>query len=686
MWQRWGSPELSDFSTALAGDPGLVSVKALVGLGAAIQLPATVADEILDIPIRAASDAYLTALGLPPAVGVDYIPLTSSILSAIRIDIPGIVNAGLIDREITDRWNEDMGGIQDALRFTVRSDPDSSTLANGAMGPLLGMRPNAAYLGVPSYTDPPLPWRPSLMVVPPEPRVEAAADLLSRTFVEAHADDWCAVLSVDGQDEFSVDWLRRRCSALTIQDDPDADVACSVCTRMAEWFVVAQPDDAVDPELLLPGVCSLLADHEGIPVSSRPGDDRTALAARWCGPAVQLEGLSVERIQGCEGDPDATMIRVRVVDLDGEPVAGVRVTFSLDDVTVGSGTSNDDGVAEYLYDEADNALRVVKADVNGADVAGEFLEELGAPPQGPVRREDHRGREEVRHVTRIPRLGRRAPVNGGVMDAVRVELDRVVPSRVRARRWAFDGTDRKEIAFAPTAHAGLELAWIEEGAIRYRLDGEVVDVRAGQAMLVPTGVDHATIFVGPMRGASVHLDDGMIARVADAAQGLLPERAGVVLDGATVATLGALLVQELARDTLDARLCADALAEALAVKALGGRWCVRGDERDPRVVRAIDVIRARFAEDIDVDEIASAAGSSRFHLSRLFKGATGKSPYRYLVDVRLEHAASLLRGRRSVTDAALSSGFSDLSRFARMFRERYGVAPRAYSSSWRHSR
>jgi AraC-like DNA-binding protein len=268
------------------------------------------------------------------------------------------------------------------------------------------------------------------------------------------------------------------------------------------------------------------------------------------------------------------------------------------------------------------------------------------------------------------------------MDAVRVELDRVVPSRVRARRWAFDGRDRQEIAFAPTAHAGVELAWIEEGAIRYRVDGRSVELRAGQAMLVPTGVDHASAFMGHMRGASVHLDDGMIARVAEASGAPMPERAGLVaVEGDAVATLGALLVKELARDTVDARLCADALAEALALKALGPSSAHREDERDPRVARAIDVIRARFAEPIDVDDVARAAGSSRFHLSRMFKGATGKSPYQYLVDVRLEHAASLLRSKRSVTDAALSSGFSDLSRFARMFRDRYGVAPRTFAAA-----
>lgn len=280
------------------------------------------------------------------------------------------------------------------------------------------------------------------------------------------------------------------------------------------------------------------------------------------------------------------------------------------------------------------------------------------------------------------------------MDAVRVELDRVLPSRLRARRWAFDGADREEIGFGSTAHAGVEVAWIDEGAIRYRVGAATEELRVGDAMLVPTGVDHASAFIGRMRGASVHLSDGMVARVADAANVPLPERAGLVVEGAAVATLGALLLRELAQDTVDSRLCADAISEAIAIKALRAqagdrraaavaRAVAHVDQRDPRVARAIDVIRARFAEALDVDEIATAAGSSRYHLSRMFKSATGKSPYQYLVDVRLEHAASLLRTRRahSVTDAALSSGFNDLSRFARMFRARYGVAPKSYPSA-----
>jgi AraC-like DNA-binding protein len=39
----------------------------------------------------------------------------------------------------------------------------------------------------------------------------------------------------------------------------------------------------------------------------------------------------------------------------------------------------------------------------------------------------------------------------------------------------------------------------------------------------------------------------------------------------------------------------------------------------------------------------------------------------------------LLRRGRSVTDAAFSAGFSDLSRFARMFERRFGMLPSGYA-------
>jgi AraC family transcriptional regulator len=267
-----------------------------------------------------------------------------------------------------------------------------------------------------------------------------------------------------------------------------------------------------------------------------------------------------------------------------------------------------------------------------------------------------------------------------MVSAVRLELDRVLPHRLRGRRWSFAG---ERAAFAPTAHAGVELAWVEQGAIRYRLGSRQIEIGPGQVMLVPAGVDHASEFIGAMRGGSVHLDDGLVARAADAMGRRSPVEPGLLGEGAEVTTLGRLLVGELARDSADARLCADRLAEALALKALGAMdapSAARGAP-DARVKAAVELIHARFQEPLEIDQVAASCNTNRFQLSRLFKAATGKSPYQYLIDVRLEDAARSLREGRAVTDAALSAGFSDLSRFARMFQRRYGILPSGYRRS-----
>ena len=88
------------------------------------------------------------------------------------------------------------------------------------------------------------------------------------------------------------------------------------------------------------------------------------------------------------------------------------------------------------------------------------------------------------------------------------------------------------------------------------------------------------------------------------------------------------------------------------------------------------MVRARYAEPLTVDDMARAAGMSRFHFSRALRAACNCSPYQLVVQTRLEAAAALLRaGRASSTQAALSVGFTDPSRFARAFRRAFGCAP-----------
>ncbi len=228
-----------------------------------------------------------------------------------------------------------------------------------------------------------------------------------------------------------------------------------------------------------------------------------------------------------------------------------------------------------------------------------------------------------------------------------------------------------------SAHGNLELAWARSGSLIYQLGRAELHVPRGAVVVVPEGVEHRTIMNEGGNAESLHLDSALISRLSDelgprlALKGLAPgvvyagevlERAWAwaacgVPDAATLAADGFVL------EILRRRLQAEQLAEL----------------RDARIARAVDRVWEDFRETTQVEDLREASGLSRFHFSRQFKARTGKSPYRFLLEVRLGYAAHLIRRRGlKVTEAATTAGFTDLSRFGQLFRRRFGMTPRQY--------
>jgi AraC-like DNA-binding protein len=100
----------------------------------------------------------------------------------------------------------------------------------------------------------------------------------------------------------------------------------------------------------------------------------------------------------------------------------------------------------------------------------------------------------------------------------------------------------------------------------------------------------------------------------------------------------------------------------------------------PRAVtQAVDFIHDNYAGGLSLSDIAAAAHLSPFHLSRIFKKATGVSPHRYLLQVRVNSARSLLAagaGGRSLAEVAAAVGFADQSHLTRHFKRMLGVTPK----------
>src|SRR6058998_1260929 len=97
------------------------------------------------------------------------------------------------------------------------------------------------------------------------------------------------------------------------------------------------------------------------------------------------------------------------------------------------------------------------------------------------------------------------------------------------------------------------------------------------------------------------------------------------------------------------------------------------------LLRAKDLIDARYREPLDVPALARAAHLSPAHFSREFRRVFGETPHQYLLTRRLERAAALLRSTdHPVADICFEVGLSSVGSFTTSFRRVYGMTPSAY--------
>jgi AraC family transcriptional regulator, dual regulator of chb operon len=84
----------------------------------------------------------------------------------------------------------------------------------------------------------------------------------------------------------------------------------------------------------------------------------------------------------------------------------------------------------------------------------------------------------------------------------------------------------------------------------------------------------------------------------------------------------------------------------------------------------------------DPAEMAEWAGRSREHVARTCRRITGLTPSAWLNGQRLERAALILRKtNRDIADIAYGLGFGSLPHFYRLFKERFGEAPKKYRTA-----
>ena len=239
----------------------------------------------------------------------------------------------------------------------------------------------------------------------------------------------------------------------------------------------------------------------------------------------------------------------------------------------------------------------------------------------------------------------------------------------------------------------LSLILDSSGSVSRRESGRASDVtvRTGQVVLAPAFRPATYEWLNELEVMSLVFTPDWLRAVAMEMGVRQPDRvelsASADLRDEFLASLLRTFQNEVLNPQIGSQLLIDSLTQALAIHLI--RWYSDQNISNGRLIsvpkwrirRAQDFIRENLTNSVSLEEIVHAAGDvSPYHFSRLFKQATGLSPYQYLIECRVLAAQELLRANRrlSLAEIAFRCGFTDQSAFTRCFRQRTGLTPKQF--------
>lgn len=188
--------------------------------------------------------------------------------------------------------------------------------------------------------------------------------------------------------------------------------------------------------------------------------------------------------------------------------------------------------------------------------------------------------------------------------------------------------------------------------------------------------------------------DLLMALAGDAGRGD-PTRAEIIenfnIRDPFIEQIGLVLLSELHSGGLAGRVYVETLAQTLGLHLLRHYSPVvihslpdTGRLSSGQLDKAKALIEDGLHQDISLKEMAAAADLSPWHFARLFKKTTGRSPYQYLMQRRVERAKwLLLDGRHTLEEVAELAGFKNLIHLTHHFKTLLGVTPQTVARQGR---
>lgn len=244
------------------------------------------------------------------------------------------------------------------------------------------------------------------------------------------------------------------------------------------------------------------------------------------------------------------------------------------------------------------------------------------------------------------------------------------------------------------SHPYLEIHYILSGIVTYRFGERCTSstVHGGEFIIVPPGIRHHVVdsfaipsmrltmrWFPPSGGVEPRFSPFSVREIvsfldACAANACRTIRMGAILEqGAS--RMFSLVTRK--SPSVERRLAAWTLLFETANACRGNT----AESAPSNIVRTcIRILESRCTEKMSVKSLARECGCSLRSLFLAFQKATGVSPWKYLIRMRIDRARSMLTEdpKKSLMNVALDCGFSSASHFGAVFMKYVGMCPRDF--------
>lgn len=247
---------------------------------------------------------------------------------------------------------------------------------------------------------------------------------------------------------------------------------------------------------------------------------------------------------------------------------------------------------------------------------------------------------------------------------------------------------------APHSHEFSELVIMSEGSIEHHCGSSEITLRSGDFLLIHPGTSHA--YSNPSEDALLYnlLYDSTVPipmlmmssmpflqQVYPVDKSGLPPYTGIISHASKKSLPLIVNALERIREEVKRRrpghylLITSLFMEVALLLARNYTEEVK-DDPDWVLNKVVGFLKCHYAEKIEVRDLVHIAGMSESTLLRRFKSAFGIGPMEYLIELRVRHAAVLLKNRSLKLDAiAAECGFCDSSHLWKAMNKKLHLTP-----------